>query len=82
MPIQVRPSESTGTYEERIERIMTALNKMPNQFDAQLIRNIILELCHRYNNKSVELEKVTNSSTEKLDRRFTNEIIKDLNLYE
>lgn len=80
MPLAIRPSDLTGTYEDRIERIMNALSKMPNQFDAQLIRNLILELCRRYDLKSRELGIFTNIEIEALDRRFTDQIIKDLNL--
>lgn len=80
MPINPRPSDLTGTYEDRIERIMLVLSKMPNQFDAQLIRNLILELCHRYNSKSQELQLYVNPKVEELERRFTDQIIKDLNL--
>lgn len=80
MPINPRPSDLTGTYEDRMERIMLALSKMPNQFDAQLIRNLILELCQRYNTKSKELQIHINPNIEALERRFTDQIIKDLNL--
>lgn len=73
-------NSSVTTYEERVARILEIISKMPNKFEAQLIRNMFFELAQRYINKSMELEKFVNPEIEKLDRRFVESIIRDLNL--
>lgn len=81
MPIQPRES-APNTYEYKIERVIETLNKMPNQFDAQLIRNLILELCQRHITTCKELETHINSNIQALERRYQEQIIKDLKIFE
>lgn len=79
MPIVGR-STSVTTYEERIARILDILHRMPSSFDAQLIKNMLFELAQRYIDKSKELERYVNPKVEEMDRRFIENIIRDLNL--
>ncbi len=79
MPIVPRSSSIT-TYEERIAKVLEILAKLHNPNDADVVRNLIFDLCKRYLEKSMELERFINPKIEELDRRFIEGIIRDLNL--
>ena len=77
------PKTQAYVFEEKVDRINRIINNLHNEYDKQLLKNFIWELCRRYIDKSKELER--NSSTsiselEKFERNYMETIIKDLNL--
>jgi hypothetical protein len=75
------PKNQTLTFDEKIERINKIISKQYSEFDKQLLKNFIYELCQRYIDKSKELEKYVSpqiSEMEKYERAYFELILKDM----
>lgn len=75
MPIEPK---IINTYEAKVERIYTALSRLPLH-DKLLIIEFIRDLAKRFKAKSEELEKFIRSDIEELDRRYIEQVLKDFN---
>lgn len=76
MPIAAR---ATGdTYEARVVKVQIIIGKLHSIHDQDFIHKFIFDLCQRYLDKSKELEKFVRPDIESLERRYIENLLKDL----